>query len=136
LLFGRNAVHVGNQSDAALSFKWEIIFPPGLQGMIAATSGISGYLTSHLTIAPNSLPSLENTDAGSDTSWRVRLTITENPLPDDMSPLEETVVYFRFKFQGSLVSFQEYSDCQRIGHIDGDLCFDRDVNILPTTEPH
>ena len=130
---------VGNQSDAALSYKWDIIFPPGLFAQapdpetgVISTTGITGYLTPQLTIAPSSLPSLEGTDAGSDTFWRARLTITENPLPDDMSPLEQTVVYFRFKYQQTQATLQEYYDCQRIGYIDGDLCKDRDVNVLPT----
>lgn len=114
-----------------MSHKWEILFPPTLQGAVYTSNGITGYLTPVLTIAPSSLPSLDDTDAGADTFWRVRLTVTAlNP------PYTQTIVCFRCKYQQTELSLQMSTNCQLIGHIDGDLCSIVGINGLPTTEPH
>jgi hypothetical protein len=115
-------------SDAGdRTFHWEILMPPTLQGTRVATAGISGYRSPTLTILPSSLPSLEDTDAGSDTSWRVRFTV------DEGKPSQQ-VAYFRFKYQQTELSLQMFTDCQRIGHVDGVLCTLVGVNGLPATE--
>jgi len=119
------------QDPHALSYKWEILFPPTLQGAVYTSNGISGYLTPVLTIQPSSLPSLDDTDAGGDTFWRVRLTVTSL-----QPPITQTVAYFRFKYQQTELSLQMSTNCQLIGHIDGVLCSIVAVNGLPTTEPH
>ena len=116
---------------AALSYHWEILFPPTLQGAVYTSNGISGYLTPVLTIQPSSLPSLDDTDAGADTFWRVRLTVTSLT-----PPITQQIVYFRFKYTQSELTLQMSTDCQTIGHIDGVLCTILAVNGLPTTEPH
>src|SRR6185436_10138747 len=98
---------------------------------VYTSNGISGYLTPVLMIRPSSLPSLDDTDAGADTFWRVRLTITSI-----YPPMVQKVVYFRFKYQQSELTLQMSTDCQLIGHIDNNLCNFLAVNGLPTTEPH
>ncbi len=127
---------VADQSNANLSFKWEILLPPTVDGgNHVYTNGVTGYLAPVLTFAPSSLPDF-GTDAGTDPFWRVRLTITEGPLPGDDSPLGQTVVYFRFKYQDSQVSYEMYRDCQTIGYVDGNLCTSDGQNVLPTSEAH
>lgn len=116
---------------AALSYHWEILFPPTLQGAVYTSNGISGYLTPVLTIQPSSLPSLDDTDAGTDTFWRARLTVTSLT-----PPITQRIVYFRFKYRSSELTLQMSTDCQAIGHIDGVLCTLPAVNGLPTNEPH
>jgi hypothetical protein len=93
---------VADQSNANLSFEWKIFFPPTVAGgaPIGDQEGISGTLTPFLTIHANSLPDF-GTSAGTDPFYRMSLTITENPLPDLMTPLQQTVVFFRFKYVGS-----------------------------------
>ena len=60
---------------------------------------------------------------------------TKNPEPFRLH-LSQHVLYFRFKYQQSQLSLQMSTDCQRIGHIDNDLCTAVAVNGLPATEPH
>jgi len=117
--------------ETALTYTWEILFPPTLQGGVYTSNGISGYLTPVLMIRPSSLPSLDDTDAGADTFWRVRLTITSI-----YPPMVQKVVFFRFKYTQSELTLQMSTDCQLIGHIDNNLCNSLAVNGLPTTEPH
>jgi len=119
------------QDPHALSYKWEILFPPTLQGAVYTSNGISGYLTPVLTIQPSSLPSLDDTDAGADTFWRVRLTVTSLT-----PPITQQIVYFRFKYTQSELTLQMSTDCQLIGHIDGVACTTLAEHGLPTNEPH
>lgn len=120
------------QDPGAVSFKWEILFPPTLQGALYASNGISGYLTPHLTIQPSSLPSLDGTDAGADTFWRVRLTVTSLT-----PPITQAVAYFRFKYQQTELSLDVSTSCQLLGHFDSVLCPESVAsNALPTNEPH
>lgn len=124
-------------NQGILSFHWEILFPPTLQSVVYSSTGITGYFSPVLTIRPSSLPALEDTEAGSDTFWRVRLTITEHPSESDPMLLSQRVFYFRFKYQQTDLTLQMSTDCQRIGHFDGVLCNSLvAANGLPATEPH
>ena len=119
----------GDSSD--LTFRWEIFFPPTLQSAPYASNGISGYLSPVLTIQSSSLPSLADTAAGTDQFWRAKLTVTSL-----QSPSLQTVVFFRFLYQGTDLSFDMSTNCQRIGYIDGVDCTSVAANGLPTSEPH
>jgi len=119
----------GDSSD--LTFRWEIFFPPTLQSAPYASNGISGYLSPVLTIQWSSLPSLADTAAGTDQFWRAKLTVTSL-----QSPSLQTVVFFRFLYQGTDLSFDMSTNCQAIGHIDNMLCTIVGAHGLPTTEPH
>jgi hypothetical protein len=81
-----------------------------------------------LQIRPSSLPSLTGSEAGQDIFWRVRLTISINGSPS-------TVSWFRFDYQQSTLTLQMSTDCQRIGHLQGDECTIEAINGLPPTEP-
>ena len=117
------------QDPKALSYKWDIEFPPTLQGGFYASKGISGYLTDTLTILPSSLPALDSsTDAGGDPFWRARVTVTALT-----EPQTQTVLYFRFLYQETDLTLQMSTDCQLLGHLDGVTCTIE--NGLPTTEP-
>ncbi len=113
-----------------LTYHWEILFPPSLGSGVYTSNGITGYRTAVLTILPSALPSLEDTDAGSDTAWRVRLTVTSG-----QPPYTQTIRYFRFKYTQTELSLQMSIDCQAIGHIDGVFCTSVGINALPATEP-
>ena len=119
----------GDSSD--LTFRWEIFFPPTLQSAPYASNGISGYLSPVLTIQWSSLPSLADTAAGTDQFWRAKLTVTSL-----QSPSLQTVVFFRFLYQGTDLSFDMSTNCQAIGYIDNVLCTIVGAHGLPTTEPH
>ena len=119
----------GDSSD--LTFRWEIFFPPTLQSAPYASNGISGYLSPVLTIQWSSLPSLADTAAGTDQFWRAKLTVTSL-----QSPSLQTVVYFRFLYLGTDLSYDMSTACQEIGHIDGVYCTSVAANGLPTSEPH
>lgn len=115
----------------ALTFRWQLYKPPTLSSEPYAANGITGYLTDTLTMLPSSLPSLDDTDAGSDTFWRVRLTVTSVT-----PPITQRSVLFRFQYQSSSLTLEMSQDCQRIGHIDNVECTIVAINGLPTTEPH
>lgn len=116
--------------DPEPSYHWEIFKPPGLSGAPYSSAGISGYRGPVLTIQPNSLPSLLGTDAGVDPLWRVRLTIQSN-----VGTGQSTESWFRFDYQSSSLTLQMSTNCQLIGHIQGDECTIEAANGLPATEP-
>ena len=118
-----------------MSVRWDILFPPTLQGAVYTSNGVTGRFSPVLTIRPSSLPTLEGEDlVGSDTFWRARLFVDEYPADGGTEILSEQVFYFRFKYQQSQLTLQMSDDCQRIGHIDNDLCTAVAINGLPSTE--
>jgi len=46
-----------------------------------------------------------------------------------------TVSWFRFDYQQSTLTLQMSTDCQRIGHLEGNACTITAINGLPATEP-
>lgn len=116
--------------DPLPSFHWQIFRPPGLGVTPYSAAGISGYHGSMLTILPNSFPSLEDSDAAGDPTWRVLLTIQSN-----VFPFQSTAHWFRFEYAGSNVSLEISTDCQRFGTFLGDDCATHWPNSLPATEP-
>jgi hypothetical protein len=115
----------------AVSVRWQLFKPPTLSSEPYSANGIAGYLTDTLTILPSSLPSLDDTDAGSDTFWRARLTVTSLT-----PPVTQRSVFLRFQYQSSSLTLEMSIDCQRIGFIDNVECQSVAINGLPTTEPH
>jgi hypothetical protein len=115
----------------AVSVRWQLFKPPTLSSEPYSANGITGYLTDTLTILPSSVPSLDDTDAGSDTFWRALLTVTSLT-----PPVTQRSVYFRFQYQSSELTLEMSTDCQRIGYIDNVECTIVGINGLPTTEPH
>ena len=43
--------------------------------------------------------------------------------------------WFRFDYQQSTLTLQMSTDCQRIGHLEGNACTITAINGLPATEP-
>ncbi len=115
--------------DPAPSYHWELFKPPTLSGTPYASSGITGYHNAVLLIRPSSLPSLSNSAAGTDTLWRVKLTVVSAVTG------ESSVTWFRFGYLGSSLTLQMSTDCQRIGHLQGNECTITAINGLPPTEP-
>ena len=115
--------------DPPPSFRWEIFRPPGLGGTPYSAAGIIGYYGPMLTILPHSLPSLEDTEAAGDPNWRVSLSIQSN-----VFPFHSTQKWFKFEFTSSSLTLQMSTDCQRIGHIQGEECTIEASNGLPSTE--
>src|SRR5262249_55228211 len=115
-----------------LSYHWEIFKPPGLNSVLYTSNGITGYHSPVLHIAPSALPALQGSAAGQDVIWRVGLTITlDARKPNEQSPQ----VFFRFDYQQSVLTLTMSTDCQIIGHLQGDVCTIEAVNGLPATEP-
>jgi len=115
--------------DPPPSFRWEIFRPPGLGGTPYSAAGIIGYYGPLLTILPHSFPSLEDTEAAGDPNWRVLLSIQSN-----VFPFHSTQKWFKFEFTSSSLTLQMSTDCQRIGHIQGEECTVEASNGLPSTE--
>jgi hypothetical protein len=112
-----------------LRFHWEIFEPPGLNSVLYASSGITGYFQPALTILPSSLPALQGTSAGSDVFWRVGLTVTA-----DRGQFPSRQVFFRFDYQQSTLTLTNAVDC----HTNPSLpqCAEEAPNGLPATEPY
>jgi large repetitive protein len=110
------------------TFRWELFKPPGLSGAPYSSFGMVGFNSPVLSIWPNSLPSLAGTDAGQDIFWRMKLTVTEKG-----GAHLSSVTWFRFDYQQSTLTLQMSSDCQRIGHIQGQECVLEAANGLPAT---
>jgi len=115
--------------DPPLSFYWQIMRPPGLGGTPYSAAGISGYHGPVLTILPNSFPSLEDSEAAGDPNWRVLLTIQSN-----VFPFQVNQKWFKFEYTSSSLTLQMSTDCQRIGHIQGEECTIEASNGLPATD--
>jgi hypothetical protein len=80
-------------ADSALTYHWELRFPPSIMGGAVATySGVTGANTPILHIVPSGLPAL----GGADIKWRVILTIT-----NANNPSLYTYALFRFQYDSS-----------------------------------
>jgi hypothetical protein len=101
---------VCSQEDAALSYHWDILFPPALLGLRVVSPRITGWDSPVLEIPMYSLPNLEDTEAGSDTFWRVRLTVTPLPLEGEEITPAPSVLYFRAQYIQSEWSMSCYND--------------------------
>ena len=115
--------------DPPPSFRWELFRPPGLSATPYAAAGITGYHGAVLTIHPHSFPSLEDSEAAGDPNWRVSLSIQSN-----VFPFQSTQRWFKFEYTRSSLTLQMSTDCQRIGHIQGEECTIEAANGLPSTE--
>jgi hypothetical protein len=109
-------------------YHWQIYEPPNLGSALYTASGITGYHSPVLHIAPDSLPDLAGAPAPQDLFWRVGLTITAKY----GSQLSSTV-FFRFEYRVSQLTLRMSTMCQILGHLQDTLCTIE--NGLPATEP-
>jgi hypothetical protein len=118
---GTTDERVCSQEDAALSYKWEILFPPTLGAALVIAPWITNVDSPTLRIPPSGLPDLEETDAGSDTFWRMRLTVTPRPLDGEEFTPAASVLYFRFNYRQTDLQLSCFNElmfdhsCQRAG---------------------
>jgi len=110
-----------------LSFHWAFFGPPGISGTPYATSGITGYFSPEVAIAPHSMPSLEDSEAAGDPRWRVLLTITAN---QGANPVRQ--VWFKFSYVSSSLTLEALEHCQLHP---ADCTTPETMNGRPPTEP-
>ncbi|MDX2171015.1 MAG: hypothetical protein SF182_28355 [Deltaproteobacteria bacterium] len=119
--------------QTALSYHWQIFWPPLFESRQYASAGITGYFLPVLTIESDSLPSLDDTISATDPYWRISLTVT--PLPRDgeaMTPAPRTV-WFRVHYVQTQLTTTQSAQCNPVVTMScpGDM-----VNAYPPTESY
>lgn len=100
-------------TNGSLDFHWQIFKPISQGGDLYAARGITGYRSSVLQIAPDSLPNLPDIEGDEfSTSWRVFLTLKHQPFDPGATPPHNKVVSFRFRYLGSRLSLEMSNTCQ------------------------
>jgi hypothetical protein len=119
--------------QTALSYHWQIFWPPLFNSAQYASSGITGYHLPVLTIRPDSIPSLDDTISATDPYWRVSLTVV--PLPREgeaMTPAPRTV-WFRIHYFQTQLDVTTSANCNPVVTMS---CPSEFINARPPTEPH